>query len=504
MSEPTEPPPSGAADRPNPLPPRPDLRHLRDEAKRRRKAGEFPSIALAQLGIAHEYGFRSWPRLKFHVEALTLDATARARTLIASATSDDLRRARVLLDADPALARHDLACACATGEADEVSGRLAARAAAVSEPTGPNGWEPILYACFSRLLRGDQKRAPGIREVVRRLLAAGADPNASFIKGDWLQVALYGAAGIAGDPELTRMLLEAGADPTDDREGYHGNEVLYHACEFRDPTCAMLVIDAGAMQDFVDYDLARALNFPNAEMVEMFCTHGARADEGHLHQAVWRRRPPRTVAALLDAGAPIDAPDEHGLTALRVAVRWGENEVAALLRERGADAAAVTDDDRALGALVAGRSTVVPRGVPLAMLDEMVMMSVQGGHLEAMRQLLDAGARTDGDPDRDEIPLGHACWRGRVQMTRELVRRGAALAFRDGGSAIGAALHGSRHCQEPEGGPSMQTVDEIPKEPYAEIVRILLAAGASVPERIGENGPRATMLIAELGVDPPA
>ena len=64
---------------PRSLPPRPDLRHLRDEAKRRRKAGEFPSIALAQLGIAREYGFRSWPRLKFHVEARTLDAAARAQ-----------------------------------------------------------------------------------------------------------------------------------------------------------------------------------------------------------------------------------------------------------------------------------------------------------------------------------------------------------------------------------------------------------------------------------------
>ncbi len=54
---------------PRSLPSRPDLRHLRDEAKRRRKAGEFPSIALAQLAVAREYGFRSWPRLKFHVEA---------------------------------------------------------------------------------------------------------------------------------------------------------------------------------------------------------------------------------------------------------------------------------------------------------------------------------------------------------------------------------------------------------------------------------------------------
>jgi len=488
---------------PRSLPSRPDLRHLRDEAKRRRKAGEFASIALAQLAIAREYGFRSWPRLKFHIEALTLDASERAAALIASATSADLRRAQALLEADPALACHDLACACATGEVDEVSRRLAARPTAVSEPTGPDGWEPILYACFSRLLRGDPERAPGIREVARRLLAAGADPDASFVHGDWLQVALYGAAGIAGDPELTRILLEAGADPTDDREGYHGNEVLYHACEFPDPTCARLVIEAGSRQDLVDYNLGRALNFPNAEMVEMFCAHGARATAGTLHQAVWRRRPPRTIAALLDAGAPIDAPDEHGLTALRVAVRWGEDPVAALLRERGADATALTDDDRALGGLIAGTERAVPHGVALSTVDEMVMMSIQGGHLDAMRRLLDAGARTDGDPDSREIPLRDACWRGRVQMARDLVDRGAALTFPDGGSAVAAALHGSRHCHDPEGGPTMQTIDEIPTEPYAEIVRILLAAGATVPERIGENGARGMMLVAELGIDPP-
>jgi ankyrin repeat protein len=488
---------------PRSLPSHPDLRRLRDEAKRRRRAGEFPSIALAQLAIARELGFASWPRLKFHVEAVTLDASERAASLIASATSADLRRARALLDADPALARHDLACACATGEPDEVSRRVSARPVLVNEPTGPNGWQPILYACFSRLLRGDPERAPGIREVVRRLLGGGADPNASFIHdGDWLQVALYGAAGIAGDPELTRLLLAAGADPTDDRDGYHGNEVLYHACEFADPTCAMLVIDAGARQDLVDYDLGRALNFPNPEMIEMFCTHGARASAANLHQAIWRRRPPRTVAALLDAGAPIDAPDEHGLTAMQIAVRWGDEPVVAVLRERGADEAAVTEKDREIGACLRGQHTGLPTTIARSELDEMVMLSVQGGHLEAMCRLLDAGARIDGDPDSEEIPLGHACWRGRVQIARELVDRGAALAFRDGGSAIGAALHGSRHCHEPEGGPTMRTVDEIPKDPYAAIVRMLLAAGASIPERIGEHGARGTTLVAELGIDP--
>jgi len=179
----------------------------------------------------------------------------------------------------------------------------------------------------------------------------------------------------------------------------------------------MLVIDAGARQDLVDYDLGRALNFPNPEMIEMFCVHGARASAGNLHQAVWRRRPPRTVAALLNAGAPIDAPDDHGLTALQIAVRWGEEGVAAVLRERGANETTITDEDGAIGRYLTSGDRGAPTGIALSALDEMVMLSIEGGHLQAMRRLLDAGARVDGDPHTEEIPLGHACWRGRVQMT---------------------------------------------------------------------------------------
>lgn len=285
------------------LPSRPDLRWLRDEAKARRHAGEFPSLALAHLAIAREYGFASWPRLKAHVDALTLGAAERAAILIASACSDDPRRASTILELDPASARYDLAAACVAGVADEVARRLRERPDAAHEPTGPNRWQPLLYACFSRLLLTDTQRAAGIRSVVTVLLAAGADPNASFMHGDWLQAPIYGAAGIAGDGELTALLLAAGADPDDAGSNHAVGEALYHASEQSDPTCARLLIEAGTDPEVVHYCLGRALNFDNHAMVAMFCSHGARPSAAHLHQALWRRRSAETVAVLLDAGA---------------------------------------------------------------------------------------------------------------------------------------------------------------------------------------------------------
>ena len=197
------------------LPARPDLRRLRDEAKARRRSGEFPSLALAHLAIAREYGFVSWPRLKLHVDALSLTAAERAEALVRSACSSNLRQARMLLDADPALGRYDLAAACVTGEAAYVAQRLAHTPHLARTAIPPLHHKPLLYAGFSRLLRGDPHRAPGIREVIRLLLEAGADPNASFDEGDWLQAPLYGSAGIANDVAVTKMLLDAGADPND-------------------------------------------------------------------------------------------------------------------------------------------------------------------------------------------------------------------------------------------------------------------------------------------------
>ena len=481
------------------LPPSGDLRALRDEAAARQRSGEFASEERAQLGIAREFGFVSWPRLSLQVQALTLGAPERAAALVHSACSSDVRAARTLLSTDPALSGHDLACACVCGAADVVSAALEHDPGLARRPTGPLGHEPILYACFSRLARVEPERSAGVRAVVRQLLDAGADPNAAFDHDGWRQVPLYGAAGIANDAELTELLIGAGADPDDGRDRPSGvGEALYHACEFSDPACAELLVRAGTPRRVIRYCVGRALNFADPATVAMLCAHGARPTAAHLRQAVFKRRSIDTVLVLLDAGAPVDEPDEQDLTALRMAVRWGDTRTAGLLTERGADPRSVTPDDRSLSAIVGGERAP-DHAIAIAGLADMLGAAIPAGDILTVRRLLDAGAPVDGTADAEHNPLAEACWRGRPEVVRELVARGARLAWANG-SPIGAALHGSRHCHDPEGGPTMRTVQEIPRGPYAAIVRILLAAGSPVPETLWEDAPGALTMLAELGV----
>ena len=74
------------------LPAEPNLRHLKDQAKDRLRSGEAPSLALALLQVARQYGFQSWPKLRAHVLAQT-----QAGRLKEAITRDDLTEVRQLL-----------------------------------------------------------------------------------------------------------------------------------------------------------------------------------------------------------------------------------------------------------------------------------------------------------------------------------------------------------------------------------------------------------------------
>jgi len=53
----------------SPLPDRPNLRHLKNQAKDLLNAGAAPSLTAALFQVARLYGFASWPKLKHHVES---------------------------------------------------------------------------------------------------------------------------------------------------------------------------------------------------------------------------------------------------------------------------------------------------------------------------------------------------------------------------------------------------------------------------------------------------
>ena len=85
------------------LPPHPNLRHLKDQAKEFLKAGRAQSLAQAQLILARGYGFASWPKLKAHVESL--EEVGQLKLAI---DANDLARVQSLMTHNPTLHRAPL------------------------------------------------------------------------------------------------------------------------------------------------------------------------------------------------------------------------------------------------------------------------------------------------------------------------------------------------------------------------------------------------------------
>jgi hypothetical protein len=85
---------------PRALPERPDLRHLKDQAKELLRAGGAPTLAEAQFAVARQYGFASWPRLKEHVESLH-----EMGLLKHAINTNDLGAVRTLMTRNPELHR---------------------------------------------------------------------------------------------------------------------------------------------------------------------------------------------------------------------------------------------------------------------------------------------------------------------------------------------------------------------------------------------------------------
>jgi ankyrin repeat protein len=476
-------------------------------ARFRSPDARIPDVALhdAQLVIAREYGFPSWPRWKHFVESRQLAVSERAAELVRAVCRGDMRRASTLLAAEPTLESFDVYTACACGAAEQLERLLVKDGSLATRKGGPLDREPILYACFSRFTRSDPRRAAGIVRVVRLLLEHGADANAHHIlrEGDvaWTQTCLYGAAGIANDPALTRLLLDAGADVNElqgppegeiSAVGY-GTEALYHASEFSDLVCLRMLLEASPPPHpgRVSYALGRMLDFENPGGVELFLRHGADPNfripwmhhRTHLHRAIVYGRSLPIVAMLVDAGGDANATDDLTMTPLRYAVRHGRDDVVALLRHAGAAETAVTAADRASGALVRGDGSAPPAAVDPDVLCNAAMTN----DTALIRRLLVAGVDPNALGGLDETaPLDWACWRGQREAAGVLVEGGADIHAinRYQADALGMTIHGSVNCQDAIGGSGTKLPEEITHGDYAGLAEMLIAAGARLPAHV--------------------
>ena len=439
----------------------------------------------AQSCIARDYGFASWADLRSYVAAQAAAHEDRATRVlrwlrlvyqghIAGTNGRAHPRVAVrMLAEDPDLAAGDPYAACAVG--DEAALRAATQAdpAWVNRAGGPLNLPPLVAVTHSHLLQVPEFRAR-LHACARLLLAAGADPNqrvgsrwppASLAAPDEsVQLsALYGAAGDNHDPELTRLLLAAGADPND-------GESLYHSVE-SGVECTRVLLEHGARIEG-NNALHRVCDFDNLAALELLLAHGADPNEPGrtvraefstpLLWAIRRRRSRRHVAALLDAGADPAVRMPSGVSAYRLALQFGLDDVAELLRERGG-AEPVPDDEQFIAACARGDAAEARRirarrpDLPGSLSEEQLRllpdMVAEGG---------DAGARLMvelGWPiavwggDWNASALNHAVFRGNAALTRFLLEHGATWTEQHGYGDNACGTLSWASCNEPvEGG----------------------------------------------------
>lgn len=267
------------------LPDRPNLRHLRDQAKKLVRSGSAPTIAAAQLQVARQYGFPSWPKLKHHIESQEI-----AGQLRHAISCNDVARARELLTVHPEL-RHVLI--------DEVH------------------------------LNAQPDRIPMMELLVRH----GADVNGLW--DGWFPVIFAPCENL--EPVPLQWLLEHGANPNRGVPHNPGQTALDYVIQTypRDPkrlvACIELLIAAGA---HTRYDVPGVLPIVRGRTGEL----AALLDDD---PTLLHRRYPE-----LDCGASGGRLlTLRGATLLHVAAEYGFLESSRLLLDRGADVNARADVD---------------------------------------------------------------------------------------------------------------------------------------------------------------
>jgi ankyrin repeat protein len=424
----------------------------------------------AQLVIAREHGFESWPKFAKHIEMLhlirslaSLDDPVGAFIEVACVprhswhASGTLDHAEMILSRYPQVATANIHTAAVLADESTVRGFLSRDPKDATAAGGPHGWDALTHLCFSRYLRIDKARSDAFLRTARALLDAGASAKTGWYEmidyptpRPTFESAIYGASCIARHAELTRLLLEWGADPNDE-------ETPYHVPEGRDNTVMKIMLESGKLNEAsLSCMLLRKADWHDEEGLRLVLDYGGDPNlmphfgVNALHHALRRDNSLRAIELLLDHGADPQLKDSHGgRSAVVIAAHRGRGDVLALLERRGVELA-LNGADRLIAACAKGdRETIralvadEPRlARDLAAQGGTLLAEFAGnGNVDGLRCLLDLGVSSsalyeEGDAyfeiARRSTALHVAAWRAFPAAVKELLERGAPVNAFDG------------------------------------------------------------------------
>ena len=379
-----------------------------------------------------------------------------------------------------------------------------------------NGWTPLHRAAAT-----DNVMA------IRALLEAGADPAVRDTRGSTpLHAAAQGAS-----PAAMAVLLDAGSDPQAlNHDGRTALEVAYSGIvpviEVLFEARAGLVVDDPDARDTFDYTaLHAAARANNPTLIAALLAAGAELDardKDYDHTPLLMASgvtrdfdlratvSPAAIRALLAAGADPEAVDRDGRTALQHALEWGHTAAIAALAEAAenregsaqrdfmAVLALAAGDPEALPTLVADGTNPDARDAEGYTVLHRVMAWENSRALAALEVLAESRADLNAPrSDSFDTPMHLAAIQHRPNLVAALLEAGA----------------------DPAGGPSGWSVLHAAVDGTFEnrdTVTLLLAAGAD-PESVyhaldrtplhiaAESGnPRAIAALLAAGADPNA
>ncbi|XP_023274698.1 ankyrin repeat and SOCS box protein 3-like [Seriola lalandi dorsalis] len=333
----------------------------------------------------------------------------------------------------------------------------------------------------------------GCRKRVRRLIKRGCSVDCRDNRG-WN--ALHEAAA-AGSTECVLEILSAVGGSSHGCRAYvnslthEGESACYLAAQRGHLAVVRLLLKAHANINQLTNDLScplyAAVDGGHKEVVELLVGKGAEVNRTHtascwtcLHQAVYKGHS-EIVRILVDV-CNLEALDDHRISPLFVAAQYGQQECLEVLVNAGADV----------------NTQAADLATPL-------LIASQEGHQACVDFLVDHGA----DPNRTcsqgwpQFPIHAAAEFGHIGILRKLIAVTDRVCDRGDGmvSPLYVTIHNSQiksvelllsegyspdaqNCTHNFGlrSPLALALCQMSNKPYSEIVRLLVAAGASLTE----------------------